>query len=212
MWSVSSAFCLGKLTAINLLEYLESVVKVYALARSSLSHTCTNEDVANLMPEGETVYGLSEENVFFSAGHAFWTKEGWKAIAPDIAREETDLLVGTLQVGDVIFQIAQFSPLLYEPKVIRSFTTKKLDVATMTYGLHLIGCKSYHANGYVVIMNYPVLTQKRFSEGISKLNPEEKARLATALNTVVPELSKTLGGFIPPVLGKAGLLPVPYTQ
>ena len=183
------------------------------LSHGGTISTCTNEDVANLMSEGETVYGFNEENAFFSAGHAFWTTEGWKAIAPDIAREENpDLLVGTLQVGDIIFQIAQFSPLLYEPKVIRSFTTKKLDVATMMYGLHLIGCKSYHANGYVVIMNYPVLTQKRFSEGIFKLNPEEKARLATALNTVVPELSKTLGGFIPPVLGKAGLLPVPYTQ
>lgn len=59
------------------------------LSHGGTISTCTNEDVANLMSEGETVYGFNEENAFFSAGHAFWTTEGWKAIAPDIAREET---------------------------------------------------------------------------------------------------------------------------
>ena len=173
----------------------------------------TKEEVANLMPENETIYGLNDESPFFSAGHALWTTEGWKAIAPEIAQEENpDLVIGALQVGDIVFRLVQFSPLLYEPIVIRNFTSKRLDIATMMYGLHLTGYKSYHANGYVVIMNYPLLTQKRLLEGIKKLNPEEKARLVTAINMAVPELSKTLGAFIPPVLANAGLLSVPKTD
>ena len=173
----------------------------------------TKEEVANLMPENETVYGLNDENPFFSAGHALWTTEGWKAIAPEIAQEENpDLVVGALQVGDIVFRLVQFSPLLYEPIVIRNFTSKSLDIATVMYGLHLTGYKSYHANGYVVIMNYPLVTQRRLLEGIKKLNPEEKARLVTAVNMAVPELSKALGAFIPPVLANAGIWTVPKTD
>ena len=177
------------------------------LSHGGTISTQTNEQVATLVPMEETIYGFNNEDPFFSRGHAFWTTEGWKAIDPQLAREENpDLAIGTLQVGDIVFCIAQSSPLLYKPVIIHDFTSRKMEAATTMYGLHLTGYMSYHANGYVVVMNYPQLTQKRLRDGISKLNLEEKAHLASAVSTVIPELSKSLGGFIPPVLANAGIL------
>ena len=49
-------FCLSKLTAINLLEYLESVVKVCALARPSLSQC------ANVLSKVQSVHNDQNRN------------------------------------------------------------------------------------------------------------------------------------------------------
>lgn len=191
--------------SINIEDVTEGV-KI--LSHGGTISTQSSERVTNLVPSKEKIYGFNEEDAFFSGGHAFWTTEGWKAVAPELAREENpDLAIGTLQVGDIVFRVAQSKPLLYKPVVIHTLRSRDLDVDTIMYGLHLTGYKSYHANGYVVIMNYPQLTQKRLRDGMSKLNSVEKVRLVTAVNSVLPELSKCLGGFIPPALGNTGFLP-----
>ena len=186
------------------IEEVKDGMKV--LSHGGTVSTQTAECVQPLIPEGELIFGFNGEDPFFFSGHAFWTTEGWKAVSPSVCQEENpDVKVGTLQVGDIVFRIAQVDPLLYQPVVVHRFTSMKLQEATKMHGLHLVGSRSYHANGYVVIMNYPMLTQKRLRDGFAKLSPEEKARLATATKQIVPELSKALGGFVSSALVNTGL-------
>jgi hypothetical protein len=45
-------------------------------------------------------------------------------------------------------------------------TSRILDLGTKLYDLHLLdGHRSYHANGYVVAMNYLQITEHRLREG-----------------------------------------------
>ena len=186
------------------IEEVKDGMKV--LSHGGTVSTQTAECVQPLIPKGELIFGFNGEDPFFFSGHAFWTTEGWKAVSPLVCQEENpDVKVGTLQVGDIVFRIAQVDPLLYQPVVVRRFTNMQLQEATKMHGLHLVGSRSYHANGYVVIMNYPMLTQKRLQDGFAKLSPEEKARLATATKQIVPELSKALGGFVSSALVNTGL-------
>ena len=96
-------------------------------------------------------------------------------------------------------------PLLYKPIKIHKFTFQTLQEPTKIYGLHLDGPHSYHANGYAVMANYPVLTKKRVQEGMNKLSEEEKGRLRSTLLSVKIELSKVLGSWANDALDDIGL-------
>ena len=114
----------------------------------------------------------------------------------DTAKEENpDVNFKMLQVGDIIFRIAQTSPLLYKPVKINNFNFVTLQEQTKIYGLHLDGPRSYHANGYAVMANYPVLTKKRIQKEMKKLSEEEKLRLQSALSSVKPELTEVVGSW-----------------
>ena len=45
-------------------------------------------------------------NVMFTPEHPFWTKDGWKALAPDSSQEPfaTEQESKTLKIGDYIFE------------------------------------------------------------------------------------------------------------
>ena len=168
--------------------------------------TITDEFVDHVLDKGQKLFGFNDDTPFAALHHPFWTTEGWKCIDPETAKEENpDVDFKLLQVGDIIFRIAQTSPFFYEPVKIHKFTFLSLEEPTKIYGLHLNGPRSYHANGYAVMANYPVLTKKRIREGMKKLSEEEKESLAFALSSAKVELTKILGSWAEDALDDMGL-------
>ena len=169
-------------------------IKVLAIGGETT--TITDEYVENNLQTGQQLFGINDDTPFASLHHPFWTTEGWKCLHPDFAKGEnpsTDFKL--LQVGDIVFHISQIDPLLYKPVKIHKFTFATLSEPIKIYSLHLDGPRSYHANGYIVAANYPVLTKKRVEEGMKKLSEEEKDRLKSAMTSAQHELSKVLGSW-----------------
>ena len=176
------------------IEMQSDGTKVLALGGETT--TITDEFVEHTLNVGQKLVGFNEDTPFAALHHPFWTTEGWKCLDPDTAKEENpDVNFKMLQVGDIIFRIAQTSPLLYKPVKIHNFNFVTLQRQTKIYGLHLDGPRSYHANGYAVMANYPVLTKKRIQKEMKKLSEEEKLRLQSALSSVKPELTEILGSW-----------------
>ena len=122
----------------------------------------TDEFVEHVLDAGQKLIGFNDDTPFAALHHPFWTTEGWKCLDPETAKEENpNVDFELLQVGDIIFRIAQTKPLLYEPVKIQKFTFLTVQEPTKIYGLHLDGPRSYHANSYAVMANYPVLTKRR---------------------------------------------------
>lgn len=63
--------------------------------------------------------------------------------------------VGRLENGHVLLRLNGEGN-AYEPVVVRSISTKIENDLTHVYGIHLReGRRSYHANNYLVAVNYP---------------------------------------------------------
>ena len=179
-------------------------IKVLALGGET--STITDEFVEQILDAGQKLVGFNSEPPFAALHHPFWTTEGWKCLDPETAKQENpNIDFKLLQVGDVIFRIAQTEPLHYKPVKIHKFTFTTVQEPTKIYGLHLDGPRSYHANGYAVLANYPVLTKKRVREGMKTLTEEEKERLTSALSSVKGELSQVLGSWANSALDDMGL-------
>ena len=156
--------------------------------------TITNEYVENEIESGGQLFGINNDEPFATPNHPFWTTEGWKSLEPEAAREENPhISYGVLQIGDTVFRITQTYPLLYEPVTISQFTIITFSEPSKTYGLHLNGPQSYHANRYVVAANYPILTKKRVQDGKKKLSGGEKENLVSAIGSGGKEVMKVLG-------------------
>ena len=183
------------------------------LAIGGETTTITQEYVRERMEAGEKLFGINDDTPFAALHHPFWTTDGWKSLDPEFAKQENPTVdFKLLQVGDVVFRIAQINPLLYEPVKIRQFTFTTLEQPIMIYGLHLDGPRSYHANGYVVAANYPVLTKKRVSDGLKKLTEEEKERLVSSMTAAQSELSKVLGSWADQAFKDMGLVSKDLSQ
>ena len=180
--------------------------RIKLLALGGETTTISDEFVEHTLEAGNKLIGFNDDRPFAALHHPFWTAEGWKCLDPETAKEENpDVDFKLLQVGDIVFHIAQTEPLLYKPIKIHKFTFQTLQEPTKIYGLHLDGPHSYHANGYAVRANYPVLTKKRVREGMSKLTEEEKGRLQSVLASVKVELTNVLGSWANDALDDIGL-------
>ena len=100
-------------------------------------------------------YHLDDEEPFFTPGHVFHTTTGLRAVEPSIARQENSWLdVGILGQGHVLLKLARDGK-SYEHIEIKSLRIVE-SRAKEVYGVHLReGRRSYHANGYLVAVNYP---------------------------------------------------------
>ena len=70
-----------------------------------------------------------------------------------------------------------------------------MTISGPTYGLHLNGPQSYHANGYAVAANYPILTKKRVQDGMKKLDEGEKENLMSAIRSDKEEMMRVVGNW-----------------
>ena len=126
------------------------------------------------------LYGFNDEEPFFTAGHIFFTKAGPKAVHPATARQENpDIYVELLLVGDVVFRLSENPEQHYEEVLVQSFRMEAADCGTV-HGLHFRrGSRAhctYHANGYLVGLNYAETTINRLRDNFGDLSVKEQRR------------------------------------
>jgi len=129
------------------------------------------------------VYGINDEVPFFIACHPLWTPTGWKALDPVVAQAENPwLIVSQLRRGDLVYRLREGLQSvsckdMYEVIKIQRFNSKIVS-NTKVYGIHLReGLRSYHANGFLVALNYPEFTPQRFNESLQLLPIVERGEI-----------------------------------
>lgn len=164
----------------------------------SFGGRCCKQDDEQVTQElgNQLLYGFNEFEPFFTGGHCFQTTDGWKAIRPELTKNENVTIeAGKLQVGDIVFRRDAAGK--YETIEIKEITSKELPADTKTYGLLLIGDNSYHANGFVVAMNYPIITAGYMRKGLKRLTSKERKRVLKHFGKISPELNKSISdGFL----------------
>lgn len=166
--------------------------------------TRSSETVLVPLPDGATIYGFNGEEPFVSSGHILMTTDGWKALEPEIALEENpDRPTGQLRVGDRLLRLLSSDPNDYAEVEIKDITSKQLPPGSHLHGLHLLESLSYHANGYVAGVNYPVITEQRLSDGFATLSSGERKLIRQHFEAIDPLLTKALGRWVTLPLNRA---------
>ena len=142
-------------------------------------------------------FGFNDDEPFFLSSHPFWSQDGWRAINPVVARDENDWLeIGALHVGDYVCKAKSVNgqSIEYEWVKIERFTTKTYPAGTRFYGIHTReGPRSYHANKYLVMQNYPEITVQRVADRMAKLDKKTQQAVQKELNRIKPTLKNVLG-------------------
>lgn len=90
------------------------------------------------------LYSINASKGFVTSEHPFMTKEGWKSFDPaETAKENPDLKVGKLAVGDVLIT-------LDGEVIIEKFKAISDSRDIVTYNPLLNGDNTYYADGYLV--------------------------------------------------------------
>jgi hypothetical protein len=141
--------------------------------------------------EGQDVdlFGFNNDDPFFTCNHVFMTTGGHRALHPEGAmRENPYLEVGHLKVGDVVYQCTDGKT--YQTITINKITVKKA-TSTFVYGVHLReGLRSYHANGYLVYLNYPEITLASLGRSILSMPQDEQLKMLLSLYELGPLLER----------------------
>ena len=163
--------------------------KVITRAGGHLQYgTCSDEIVA--VPthcEGRhaLLFGFNEVAPFFSANHVFYTTTGLRAIDPAGAKVDNPWLeVGPLQVGHHLLHTLNGSE--YQRIPIKTITSGTAD-SDYIYGIHLReGLRSYHANGFLVHLNYPEITIKSMSNLLASFDSSQRLKLLANMRELGP--------------------------
>ncbi|KAH6856235.1 hypothetical protein B0I37DRAFT_389573 [Chaetomium sp. MPI-CAGE-AT-0009] len=85
--------------------------------------------------------------------------------------------------------------------IIRSISTQIMDNLTHVYGIHLReGRRSYHANNYLVAVNYPEITMKSICKMLRTVPVEDQTRMMMAFDELQPLFERFGIGAITDVL------------
>lgn len=165
------------------------------------------QDVRWHIEEHELFYGINEYPPFFNASHPFMTIEGWKSMSPRASRRiNPDLDVSQLKVGDVLLQIESIDPLRYREVRIEKITEiLAKDAPSLTiHSLHLAQDNpGYHANGFLVAVNYPQLREDHFVKAFAGITEAERKYLRRHFEPLVPFLRRGLGNYVSEILLRA---------
>ncbi len=150
-------------------------------------------------PHVREFYSVNEDEPFMSLEHAVLTQSGWKCMNPEVAKAlNPDIDVSLLQEGDVICKVKGYDPLTktieYKNIEVKRINIKeKKDV--ISYDLHFSdGYKSYHANQYCCMLNYPEITAKSIKKNLLGIkDTKEISVLKERIENMTPELNKMFG-------------------
>ncbi|EWZ34130.1 hypothetical protein FOZG_12135 [Fusarium oxysporum Fo47] len=155
---------------------------------------CSDEVVKSAAPG--TLYGFNGRNAFFTSGHPFHTTTGIRAIDPSLARIENPWLdVGTLRVGH---QLLRLNPAKtgYDLETITAISAVPSN-ATSVYGVHLRqGLRSYHANGYLVALNYPEITAAAIGKQLQAIPKQQRLQMLRSFADLKPLFARFGAGTV----------------
>ena len=167
------------------------------LGRAGNVGVISSEKAGVTLTNPTPAFGFNDDEPFFLSSHPFWSQDGWRAINPGVARDENDWLdIGQLNVGDYVCKAKSINgqDIEYEWVKIDRFTTKIYPAGTRFYGIHTReGPRSYHANKYLVMQNYPEITIQRVADRMAKLDKKTQQTVQKELNRIKPILKNVLG-------------------
>ena len=131
------------------------------------------------------LFGFNGMDPFVSANHVFYTTTGLRAIDPRGAKEENPWIdVGRLRVGHTLLRIDSGEDYQQVPITSISFAEADCD---FIYGIHLReGLRSYHANRFLVHLNYPEVTIKSISQDLLSMKHSQRLHLLGKMKEIQP--------------------------
>ncbi|KAM0190705.1 hypothetical protein ACHAPA_010593 [Fusarium lateritium] len=138
-------------------------------------------DEVVMAPASDNLYSINSGAPFFTAGQPFFTTTGIRAIDPVSARQQNPWLdVGTLKPGHRLLRLNATNS-SYDLEDITSITGSTSQGGNV-YGLHLReGLRSYHANGYLVSLNYPEITGASIGYQLRTMSDPDKTKALQSL-------------------------------
>ncbi|EXM08776.1 hypothetical protein FOIG_01838 [Fusarium odoratissimum NRRL 54006] len=133
------------------------------------------------------IYGFNDEAPFFTAGHVFHTTTGFRALDAELAMKENPWAeVGRLSAGHILYRLGKDGR-TYGQVPILGINWRQMPEVTEVYGVHLReGRGSYHANDYLVMVNYPEITLKRICSTLATFSQQDQVRLLQLLKELNP--------------------------
>ncbi|TFK65127.1 hypothetical protein BDN72DRAFT_209785 [Pluteus cervinus] len=202
---VKSCFIAGTEVVIEsgtiAIELITEGTRVLTRADPAEYGVASDEDV--VVSQGAPILcGINDEALFFTPGHVFYTTTGLKAVDPTTAKEENPWLdVGRLRPGHILYRLKEDHK-TYEHVEVKHIKVEKAR-ATKVYGVHLReGQRSYHANGYLVAVNYPEITIKSIARMLSTFPKHVQTQMLSSLNELKPLFHKFGAATISDVLSK----------
>ena len=167
------------------------------LGRAGDVGVISSEKAGLTLKTATPVFGFNDDEPFFLSCHPFWSQDGWRAINPMTARDENDWLdIGQLKLGDYVCKVKSVNccDVEYEWIKVTKFNVKVYPAGTRFYGIHTReGPRSYHANNYLVMQNYPEITIQRVADRMAKLNKKTQQAVQKELKRIKPTLKNVLG-------------------
>ncbi|KAK4496728.1 hypothetical protein PRZ48_012711 [Zasmidium cellare] len=156
----------------------------YGVSSDELPKHCTLVNGARTK-----LWGFNDEAPFFTANHVFHTATGMRAVDPAGAKLENPWLdVGFLRTGHHVLRTTDGKH--YDAVLIEKLHFADAD-CDYVYGVHLReGLRSYHANGYLVHLNYPEITIKSISNLLKDLPTSARVGLMQSAKELQPLLAR----------------------
>lgn len=134
--------------------------------------------------------GINGSKPFFTAGHVFHTASGLKAVNPNAARLENPWLeVGRLGPGHILYRLSADGK-GYDQIEVKTIN-RELVEGGHVYGVHLReGHRRYHADGYLVAVNYPEITVKSIAKMLLTFPKHQRTALLYHINELKPLFAK----------------------
>ncbi|KAF5671405.1 hypothetical protein FHETE_4115 [Fusarium heterosporum] len=197
---------------INIEDVREGIRVITRAAQSGSDSpqygTCSDETVMQNLatdPGRARLWGFNDKQPFFSANHVFFTTTGLRAVDPVAAlRENPWLEVGRLSVGHMLLHSSDGQG--YQTVQIERLVSTEAGCLNI-HGIHLReGLRSYHANGFLVFLNYPEITLKSISRRLQYLDPHTRRAMLGKISELQPlfepwgvgKVSDLLSQFIKP--------------
>jgi hypothetical protein len=156
---VPSCFVAGTMVTVDggslAIEDVREGTRILSNANSASYGIASDEDVVIPINGITPLVGINGEKAFFTPAHVFHTTTGLRAVAPYTAQRENPWIkVGKLLPGHVIYRLKEDGS-GYDLVEIKALNREVVMVGQV-YGIHLReGDRRYHANGYLVAVNYP---------------------------------------------------------
>lgn len=143
-------------------------------------------------------YSINDDDPFMSPEHPILSQTGWRCLNPQLAMEMTPHLeVSLLSVGDIVCKVKGYNyaknTIEYENVVVERINLAEID--EIGYDLHFSdGYKSYHANGYCCMLNYPDITAQSVQQNLFGTGDERQLNLIKKqVDEMTPFLEQMFG-------------------
>ncbi|KAF2497346.1 hypothetical protein BU16DRAFT_525041 [Lophium mytilinum] len=181
------------------IEDLRENDRILTAATSGEFGVKSDEVVANPTGGRAIFWGFNQDDVFFTAGHVFHTTTGHRAIDPVAAKRENPWLeVGKLRAGHTLYRTKDGES--YELITIKRLHSQS-KLCDHVWGVHLReGLRNYHANGYLVHLNYPEITVKSIADIIKTLSADQTVAIMGAIKELKPVFERFGAGTVEQLL------------